>query len=250
MIDYKTYVDEWQVQEDKETEIGKQIFDLIAHGKFDEACKLSDGEGNLVIAEHLSRVLINEFNDTSLNYFKWKKKTSFFKNLLLKYGYAQDIKFKKDKLHITLNDGEEVKCQTLTSIFEKLDEELPNIKSSVKRSGDCHVGSIALSINLPYVNEVVTGKLCDVAKNCRYLHSWIELELNGKLYVMDYVHNGIYPKDSYYRLYFPEVMSRVKNTDLIYDFRESDYRGSLGPGLPLKEYLLFRDDYVKDLSRI
>ena len=78
----------------------------------------------------------------------------------------------------------------------------------------------------------------------------MEFELNGKPYVIDYVHNAIYPKESYYRLYYPEVMTRVKNTDLIYDFRESDYKKKMGTNMDLKQYLLFRDDYVGDLRKI
>lgn len=132
----------------------------------------------------------------------------------------------------------------------RYDEE---ITSLTRRVGQCHHRSLELADNLKYELNlsptIVTGQASSLAEKCSVLHTWLEVQIQGKPYVLDYTMNALIDKDAYYKIKHVKANEtcRIDYGDYMYDkpiirpFLESKE-------LKYKQYLFFRDEIMRDLK--
>ena len=133
----------------------------------------------------------------------------------------------------------------------RYDEE---ITSLTRRVGQCHHRSLELADNLKYELNlspvIVTGQASSLAEKCSVLHTWLEVQIQGKPYVLDYTMNALIDKEAYYKIKHVKENEtcRIDYGDYMYD--KPIIRPLLeSKELKYKQYLFFRDEIMKDLKK-
>ena len=129
-----------------------------------------------------------------------------------------------------------------------------DVENIAKRNGNCHRFSIRalklLTEHFDIKTNIVTGNVRYYVPDNKYIHSWLEFYLAGKLCALDSTKNIIMDKDAYYRLLHideeKDIYSVIKSDDVIND--EKQY-GGLIEELDYKTYLTTRDEMIRDLER-
>lgn len=165
-------------------------------------------------------------------------------NVLLKHDYNisfGDIKQNEDSYEYISKDGQIIKFNKLSNriIDKKMIKEL----NSIKRRGKCHEKSIILSIAITD-SSVLTGYI--VIGNYKILHSIVEVKRNDKIEILDYTQNLIMDKEEYIKLFNFTILSKIETKDLVTDI---EFLQKTFPNFPLKKYLVFRDELMKDLEK-
>ena len=124
-------------------------------------------------------------------------------------------------------------------IFEN--NEIKNELETKKRYRKCHMRSIDLALAIGDA-KVVTG----IAKlnGVEFLHSVVEIMLDNKTLYLDWTRNIMMPQDEYKRLFRYREISKVDIKNIISDI---EYIREFN--LNIKEYLLFRDELMKDVEK-
>ena len=132
----------------------------------------------------------------------------------------------------------------------RYDEE---ITSLTRRVGQCHHRSLELADNLKYELNlsptIVTGQASSLAEKCNVLHTWLEVQIQGKPYVLDYTMNALIDKDAYYKIKHVKENEtcRISYEDYMYD--KPIIRPLLeSKDLKYKQYLFYRDEIMRDLK--
>lgn len=176
------------------------------------------------------------------------KEKSIFKNLLLsifsyslKTEYITYDQYKKEWIY---NDGNEI--ITFDMLSNHINDK--NIKkklfSNKKRARHCHNGSIVIAKILKN-SRIITGTIQQY--NRKVLHSVVEIsDKNQQKNILDYTLNLKIPKESYIRLTNFQELAIVESNELENDFEILlDFFDSFRH----KEYLLFRDELIKDMEK-
>ena len=132
----------------------------------------------------------------------------------------------------------------------RYDEE---IASLTRRVGQCHHRSLELADNLKYElnlpSTIVTGMASSLAEKCNVLHTWLEVQIQGKPYVLDYTMNALIDKEAYYKIKHVKEKEtcRIAYEDYMRD--KPIIRPLLeSKDLKYKQYLFFRDEIMNDLE--
>lgn len=142
----------------------------------------------------------------------------------------------------------DIKVRKLVDIIPGLGDYDPYIETD-ERQGQCHYKSIELSDILQNPHEVVTGFVHGASDFSKYLHTWIEIFLSGKWYVFDYTLNACINRDGYYFIKHAEPLSRISKEDIAREYPVLCGDISDPTTFNVKEYLVFRDEIIKDLNR-
>lgn len=150
--------------------------------------------------------------------------------------------------HLFKDDDKEFTFMLFSDIVT--DQELANVLCSMERYQTCHINSwkYVTPISETFSNakvRIVGGKylINDVDY---YYHTWIELEIEGKEFVVDYTKNLIILKEHYYRLTGAEVINVVEEDDIksIIDYVKGDIL-KLNP----MDYSYFAQELLRDLDK-
>lgn len=117
------------------------------------------------------------------------------------------------------------------------------------RKGFCHTDSIKMCRQYEQDSNVVTGYIYGLSDKAKYLHSWVEFDIEGKLFVADYTMNALINKNAYYMLKHAEELSRVSNKQIKEDWKILGKLAEKGITYKENEYLVFRDEIMKDLEK-
>ena len=167
---------------------------------------------------------INKINEIA---FKIKTDNITYNSDTKMYEYKEE---KKDTYHF----------DTISRyIFEN--NEIKNELETKKRYRKCHMRSIDLALAIGDA-KVVTG----IAKlnGVEFLHSVVEIMLDNKTLYLDWTRNIMMPQDEYKRLFRYREISKVDAKNII-----SDIEYIRAFNLNIEEYLLFRDELMKDVEK-
>ena len=143
----------------------------------------------------------------------------------------------------------EIKFSKANDFFPQLEID-SDINDIQKRKGNCHGKSIEYSKKLKKIgieNCIVTANRRGRTDKSEHLHSWNEFSINGKEYVFDYTCNLVMNKEGYYAFNgIKEVFSKISCNDIRNDAKIIE---QFNKKLPLKLYLTFRDELMKDLQK-
>ena len=109
-----------------------------------------------------------------------------------------------------------------------LSKSLPWLKfnediKSLRRVGQCHHKSLELADDMRYeLNmspDIVTGMASSLADKSKVLHTWLEVKIQGKPYVMDYTMNALIDKEAYYKIKHvkEDETCKIAYGDYLYD---------------------------------
>ena len=131
------------------------------------------------------------------------------------------ISYERKKLgyEIITKNGTPLRILQLTDFIPTLEDGVKKRLHTKKRAGYCHWDSIHLSRNLENPNKIVSGFCTMASKNMPFPHSWVELEHQGKEFVLDFTMNLVMEKQGYYNLYNPQKTIKIENTTLIEDLK-------------------------------
>lgn len=119
-----------------------------------------------------------------------------------------------DGFEILTKDDIPIRFIKITDFLPSLDEKLKNRLQSKQRCGYCHWDSIHLSTNLETPSNVVSGYCSMQSKKKKFPHSWVEIEEDGKEFVLDFTMNVVMNKEGYYKLYNPQNLIKIDNETL------------------------------------
>ena len=125
--------------------------------------------------------------------------TELSKKLVLNHG-AQNVEIDGDNLKVTIDDLV-VDVYRFAETWAGMDKKLPVLKTG-EREGECRALSLLVSNLIAregVENNVVTGRIHQLADKCDYLHTWVEFDEDGKTFVVDATMNAIVNQDGYYR---------------------------------------------------
>jgi len=133
---------------------------------------------------------------------------------------------------------------------EEMIEYLKRVSSLTKRMHRCHSESINFAIllerDLGIPCQVVTGYTSYFVTKNRYLHTWNELTIDGKEYVIDSTMNTCINKEGYYLLRNideKENLTSINSEKIIHDFKKQiDFVEQID----LKTYLTCRDEVMTE----
>ena len=181
------------------------------------------------------------------------------------FPFVKDIKKSGQFLQIETNDGV-IECSAISDMIRnsgkvhgndtqsKAVEDLcVSIERIKKRQSNCHDFSMTAAELFQYKfdvpSNVVTGYPKYYVPENKYLHSWMELKLKGKDYVLDFTRNTLMDKSSYYRLHHigeQDICSVISSEEIISDKRDF---GDLINILDSKTYLTSRHEIIRDIDR-
>ncbi len=154
--------------------------------------------------------------------------------------------------------GKKMIAKRLNECFSGLAEEHPHILTT-ERYGQCHWRSIELSQKIqPGENEkvsVVTGSITGFAIDAKILHSWVEIEIEGKpTKVCDFTANVLMDKEDYYQLYSVKPIEKIYSEQIyedmkIFDSLESNPKSFVHKDNFVKLYLSSREECMKKLKK-
>lgn len=120
-----------------------------------------------------------------------------YRRMLLKSKQIIDVEYRKNPLQIVFKTiVGEFKASKLSDIFP-IFKKIPVIETR-ERHGCCHTDAIAVSTAIDDKNKVATGYYCTFGEGAKYLHSWVEIKLDSRIFVIDTTRNLLMPKKGYY----------------------------------------------------
>lgn len=139
-------------------------------------------------------------------------------------------------------DGKKIVVRTLTSASPGLAQVFPALLTS-ERNCKCHEGSINLASILGEDSQIVTGSYYILSPKSTVLHSVVEKEIDGEIYVLDYDSNTLWERDDFYQFFHFQPFEKIsqktikKDTDdlLFLMGKDNDY---------CKLYLTNRDEAI------
>lgn len=214
----------------------EELFDFI----------LESNVNKLYIREYRILYCISQFTKQNISN---EEIIESLKNYVKSIEIVQDEKSNSSEI-IIKTEQDEIKVNILS-------KSLPMIEGIEKaetdeRLGKCIKKSYEISKKLGIDNKIVTGYIYGMSDKAKYLHSWIETKLNGEEVVIDYTINAIISKRAYYKLQHAEPLSKISNKDVLNDekyLKKAKINGREEGRITLEEYLVFRDEIIKDLQR-
>lgn len=159
---------------------------------------------------------------SSIQTFSMNSNVENFENVITEAqerGIIKGFERWKQGYLLTARDGTPIRFVQLTDFVSGLDDKTKERLHSNKRSGHCHWDSVQLAEYLQMPCKVVSGYCTMQSKKVPFPHSWVELELNGFEWVMDFAMNEVMNKEGYYKLYNPQKTIAVDNATLVEDLK-------------------------------
>ena len=140
-------------------------------------------------------------------------------NQAIQCGIIKSFKKNKFGYSIIAKDNTPIQFIKLTDFIPSLDEDVKERLHSSQRSGHCHWDSIHLAENLGIPNKIISGYCTMQSKKMPYPHTWVELELKGKEWILDFTMNEVMNKEGYYKLHNPQNIIEIDSATLIEDLK-------------------------------
>ncbi len=173
-------------------------------------------------------------------------KVDLFMQLKCKHQYIQNVKIFPENIFIQTQNMN-INVIKFSKLFCSLQKMLDEINSN-NRYHECHQSSFIICLDLPEnINStLVTGYIYSFANKCKFLHSWVEIDMEGKQFALDYTINAACNIEGYYYLRHAEVLQKITSSDV-----KSDHNifRKIFDKLTLKEYLVFRDELINDIKK-
>lgn len=219
----------------------KQVVGLLLQGNIDGAGELVGGKENLKVDKYNIFTFINNFTSSDKTA---EEKMDNIKKLYFG-GYVRAAGIGPNSAELTTLEGVKMNIDVLSHALPSFTND--KTLKTLERQGKCHEKS--LNILREYANEgikVVTADISPLSDEIKHLHSWVEINLDGKDYCIDYTMNALINKDGYYAFMNPEVRSVLTREEYMKDLEV------LTPlleknSVDIKEYLVYPKEVVAEI---
>lgn len=166
--------------------------------------------------------------------------------------YVDSINYtNRDKCLIKMANGDEIKFKTITSSFNNVLKEFPDLLN-FERCGQCHHRSISFTTYISDPCECVTGVCWSLMAGAKFLHSWVEINVDGDIYCLDNNYNLLMKKEDYYKIMHPRVIERISDKDIRKDEKVVKYlcKKSTSKNPYIKLYCASRDEGLEMYNKL
>ena len=186
--------DKFKVQEDIGGEWKDACMQAIEENNNEEFVRLQKQGGRILITDDMMDILLDHFTFAEPD----REVVEDFRNMILKHaGYIKDIVVDYDAGCVTIKTKTGTfKAYKLTQVFEDM-KLFPDIETE-QRHQRCHIDSVELAKGLKDKTRVATGYAYTFGKGDKFLHSWVEIYLQNKPFVIDTTRNLLMERKGYY----------------------------------------------------
>ncbi len=135
-------------------------------------------------------------------------------------------------LQIFDDENNEIKMKKFSDLEPQIFKVLPDIDKP-ERGGKCHPYSVLTTLlyknNKEFEAYLVTGRIYQLSHKFKYLHSWVEITVGDKTYVVDPSKNLIIEKDAFYEINHVAGTEKIHSSIVAEDYKMirklTDYDG-------------------------
>ena len=161
-----------------------------------------------------------------------------------------EIYINGDSISITSNKYE-VFAKKLTNVVSNLNNIIGIDMESIERAHQCHLEAFNLSLNLAHDNKLITSYAYGCTDKSKLLHSFVEIKLGDKEFVLDPTINAMIDKNGFYKMHHikrSDIISVIDNKDLLNDNTEyGDLFNALG--INIRDYEVFRNEFISEFNK-
>lgn len=165
--------------------------------------------------------LINLINLFSLNEFSNKDFDKLTQEIIQKRGnHIKNVRRnERNDLWVTLKNNKKYHFVKLKKLYPDIEKFLPELPTQT-RYRQCHY--LSHKLGMQYYKEgieadVVTGEVNKISPKYKFLHSWIEINDEGNLIVIEPTMNIAMRKESFEMLFKPTELERIDSKTLYND---------------------------------
>lgn len=171
-------------------------------------------------------------------------KLKFLEDYVLDVNIENSEEFNLPQVVIKTSKGI-IQAIQFSSLIPEVKKKFPFIESE-ERFGNCYDFAYHISLNLGIANEIVTGYIYGYSDKSKFLHSWIEVTIKGKEYVIDGTLNAIINKQGYYLMQHAKPITKINSTTFRNDIK--NYMVKI-QAIPPEVYFVFRNEIIADLEK-
>lgn len=216
---YEVVYHKFKIEEDEGEKWKDDCYDALIAGDDKRLEELKKERGRVIFIDEVIDILIDNF--TKEGGLSEEEKQSY-RETILKSKYIKDIEYKENPaqivFHTKIGTFKASKLSDVFPIFKKF----PGIETD-ERHHTCHSSSIDVSTTISDKNKVATGYIYTFGEGCKYLHSWIELKIGTRMFVIDTTRNLLMPRKGYYYI-----------------------RNITGPVYKISSETLEKEEYIRD----
>ena len=172
----------------------QRAYDALIKDDKEEIARLEKEGGKIIFIDEVIDILIDKY---MMNGGISDEEAESHKQTILKGGYIKDIEFKHNPEQIVFKSKigtfKASKFSDVFPIFKQIEE-----LGTSERHSKCHSASIDLSTVIEDENRVATGYVYTFGEGSKFLHSWIEVKFDGRMFVIDTTRNLFMPRKFYY----------------------------------------------------
>lgn len=222
-IFYEQVEKQFKIEEEVGEKWKDDCFDALIAGDDDKLLRLQRERGKIAFTDDLIDILIDNFTrvDSDLD-------VEYYRELILRNKkYVKDLEIKQNPKQLVFKTHiGEFKATKLSEAFP-LFQTFPNIENS-ERHSRCHQDSIEVAVNIEDDCKVASGYCFTFGEGDKFLHSWVEVKLDGRDFVVDTTRNLLMPKKGYYCIrnvsgpVYKITKETLKKEEHIYRFLHSE----------------------------
>lgn len=190
--------------------------------------------------------LLDRFTDDNIS----DEEVDEVKNKIIRDFYEITDIFYSDRntINIHLKDRSII-VNRMSFIYPKIAEYHPDILTTDTRVGKCHLMAMTIARGLSEEAVIATGSMFTVTPRAKYLHSWIEEEINNETYCHDFTANISLKKEDYYNLFHIEPYEKITAKQFKED-QPSLLKLVVKNPIYTKLYLSSRDEAINIASKL
>lgn len=245
----KSYNELFRNRFHRSTEIDEKFINIYKTKGLKEAIEyLKDiGATKLDMDNYTIKLRISDWTKNSLSNdekIQLLSKLKFLEDYVLDIDIINNEEFNLPQVVIKTSKGMIMAIQ-LSSLIPIVKKKFPYIESD-ERFGKCYDFAYHISLGLGIPNKVVTGYIYGYSDKSKFLHSWVEVTINGKEYVIDGTLNAIINKEGYYLMQHAQPITKISSITFKEDIK--NYMVKI-QAIPPEVYFVFRNEIIADLEK-
>ncbi len=187
------------IEPERKAKEWREAFDEATETNNQERLKLLIGFSNAYWKEDILDTFLEAF---SLNAENLKQPLDKKKEFINKCFGDQLIELKYDEETCCIKTKDvDIRAIRMDKLFNFKKEIIAEL-GSMERKHKCHEMSRVIAHLMPdEACDIVTGNAFELCDKGKYLHSWVEMELEGINFCADYTQNLLVDKESYYKIH-------------------------------------------------
>ena len=165
----------------------------------------------------LDRANTNYWIIELINYIFNPSETSENKKLYinqLKKGGIKVIKYDNLSLLIKYRN-KSILIQDLCSIFDQFTKEDYYSSIAIYKRENYIPVLLQKITKLGNKSKIMIGYISEDTLDVKKLYSWLEIKINNKIFVIDFINNIVINKEAFYMFYKPEILNEIKKENIL-----------------------------------